>query len=442
MTAKIQIRRDTISNWSGASPTANLSAGEIGVAFTAAGDVHGIKIGPSGGGNWNSLPYLSGTLPDLDVAGITSWNDNALRTTGRFILNSNFATDGPSGSIAFVADDGRITCLSVAFGTSHLHIVTTEGNSAATPNPVPAKMLFRIYDGNAATPAWREWTPLSLWSSSDGTTGVNITAKSITLKDTATGLTVDGNSVLTGNVTVNGTTTLGNADADIVTVRAGLVGAPIITTAGDTDTGIYFPAANEFAIATGGTAAITVNSSQNVNVAGVLTAAVGTWPQCVQNKITTTFTVPLLTARPTNFNTGGITQFETTITPRFTTSKLLVRFSLCISQVGGGGAFILARRIGGTGTEIGSSTEPSPGNRQYGIAPIDFDGDAITTVTTMSFEHLDAPSTTSAVTYALYVYRNNAVASNDLHINRTENDGDSNDHERVTSTVTIQEFFA
>lgn len=271
MTAKIQIRRDTISNWSGASPTANLSAGEIGVAFTAAGDVHGIKIGPSGGGNWNSLPYLSGTLPDLDVAGITSWNDNALRTTGRFILNSNFATDGPSGSIAFVADDGRITCMSVAFGTSHLHIVTTEGNSAATPTAVPAKMLFRIYDGNAATPAWRDWTPLSLWSSS-ATTGVDITAKSITLKDTATGLTVDGNSVLTGNVTVNGTTTLGNANADIVTVQAGLVGAPIITTAGDTDTGIYFPAANEFAITTGGANAVQFNSAQAVTFFGALAA--------------------------------------------------------------------------------------------------------------------------------------------------------------------------
>lgn len=236
MTAKIQIRRDTISNWSGASPTANLSAGEIGVAFTAAGDVHGVKIGPSGGGNWNSLPYLNGTLPDIDVSGITSWNDNALRTTGRFILNSDFATDGPSGSIAFVADDGRITCLSVAFGTSHLHIVTTEGNSAATPTAVPAKMLFRIYDGNAATPAWRDWTPLSLWSSS-ASTGVDITSRSVAVQD-------------------------------------GTVGAPSITNVGDSDTGVYFPADNTFAVGLNGANAILAETTGvKINVAPTLAAA-------------------------------------------------------------------------------------------------------------------------------------------------------------------------
>lgn len=236
MTAKIQIRRDTISNWSGASPTANLSAGEIGVAFTAAGDVHGVKIGPSGGGNWNSLPYLNGTLPDIDVSGITSWNDNALRTTGRFILNANFATDGPSGAIAFVTDDGRITCMSVAFGTSHLHIVTTEGNSAATPTAVPAKMLFRIYDGNAATPAWRDWTPLSLWSSS-ASTGVDITSRSVAVQD-------------------------------------GTVGAPSITNVGDSDTGVYFPADNTFAVGLNGSNAILAETTGvKVNVSPTLALA-------------------------------------------------------------------------------------------------------------------------------------------------------------------------
>jgi hypothetical protein len=245
VTAKIQIRRDTISNWGSASPTANLSAGEIGVAFSASGDVHGVKIGPSGGGNWNSLPYLNGTLPDIDVSGITSWNDNALRTTGRFIITSDFASNGPSGSIAFVADDGRITCMSVAFGSSHLHIVTTEGNSAATPTAVPAKMLFRIYDGNAATPAWRDWTPLSLWSSS-ATTGVDVTAKSLTLTNAT----------------------------NAVSVPDGTVAAPSITNTGDVDTGVYFPAADSLGIALNGANAILAETTGvKVNVSPTLALA-------------------------------------------------------------------------------------------------------------------------------------------------------------------------
>ena len=270
MSAKIQIRRDTISNWSGASPTAALAGGEIGVAFEASGAVHGIKIGPQGGGNWNSLPYLNGTLPNIDVTGITDWNNSALRTTGRFVVNSSFASNGPAAPIAFIANDGRITCLCVEFGTSVLHIVTTEGNGT-----VPAKMLFRIYDGDAA--AWREWTPLSIWASS-ATEGVNVVAKSITLKDAGTGLTVDGNSTLTGNVTVNGTTTLGNADADIVTVQAGTAANPIITTAAASTTGLYFPSAGTVGLSTGGTARVQVADASttitnNLIVNGTLGAA-------------------------------------------------------------------------------------------------------------------------------------------------------------------------
>jgi len=51
---------------------------------------------------------------------------------------------------------------------------------------------------------------------------------------------------------------------------AGSVSAPGITTTGDTNTGIYFPAADSVSITTGGTAALTVSSSQNVSVTGTL----------------------------------------------------------------------------------------------------------------------------------------------------------------------------
>lgn len=238
MTATIQIRRDTIANWDSASPAATLAAGEIGIAYDGGGAVHGIKVGPSAGGSWTSLPYLSGTLPILDVSGVTDWNTAALRTTGRFIVTSGVHTwtNGPSGSIALVADDGQATCLSFAYGTTHLHIVTTEGNAAATPNPVPAKMLFRIYDGNASPAAWRDWTPLSLWSSS-ASTGVDITSRSVAVQD-------------------------------------GTVGAPSITNVGDSDTGVYFPADNTFAVGLNGSNAILAETTGvKVNVSPTLALA-------------------------------------------------------------------------------------------------------------------------------------------------------------------------
>jgi hypothetical protein len=51
------------------------------------------------------------------------------------------------------------------------------------------------------------------------------------------------------------------------TVQAGTVSAPSITTAGDTNTGIFFPAADTIAFAGGGTEALRINSSAQIEFA-------------------------------------------------------------------------------------------------------------------------------------------------------------------------------
>jgi len=53
---------------------------------------------------------------------------------------------------------------------------------------------------------------------------------------------------------------------DTVVLTAGTVSAPSLTTVGDTNTGIYFPAADKVAIATGGTQRVIVDDSGNVGV--------------------------------------------------------------------------------------------------------------------------------------------------------------------------------
>lgn len=72
--------------------------------------------------------------------------------------------------------------------------------------------------------------------------------------------TGSGNNVLSTSPTLV-TPILGVAAATSVTVAAGAVGTPSITTAGDTNTGMFFPAADTIAFAKGGAEAMRINSS-------------------------------------------------------------------------------------------------------------------------------------------------------------------------------------
>jgi trimeric autotransporter adhesin len=56
-----------------------------------------------------------------------------------------------------------------------------------------------------------------------------------------------------------------NADAQFV-AAAGTASLPVITTTGDTNTGIFFPAADQVAITTGGTQRVVVDASGNVGI--------------------------------------------------------------------------------------------------------------------------------------------------------------------------------
>lgn len=221
MTAKIQVRRDTTANWNAGTPP-TLDVGEIGLDT----DLKQIKIGDNTN-NWTALPWLGGTLPyfsspsaDIDaasnrVAGVYRWAGIASITSGTV----------PAAPIDIKAADGGINMLVLVFGAVVLQHLWTDGDGSQ-----PQKSYTRIYDG-----AWRAWTPQNYWGFS-ATEGVDIVAKSIELKS-------------------------------IATFSAGTVGAPAITTTGDTNTGIAFTAADTVVVTTNGTAAITVGPAQGVTMA-------------------------------------------------------------------------------------------------------------------------------------------------------------------------------
>jgi hypothetical protein len=101
-------------------------------------------------------------------------------------------------------------------------------------------------------------------------TTINASASSglITTADTSTILQLQtgGTTAVTvdasQNVTLAGTLTA----TGVTTVPAGTVSAPAITTTGDTNTGIFFPAADTIAFAEGGVESMRIDSSGNVGI--------------------------------------------------------------------------------------------------------------------------------------------------------------------------------
>lgn len=232
MTAKIQVRRDTTTNWNAGTPP-TLDVGEIGLDT----DLKQIKIGDNTS-NWTALPWLGGTLPsfsspaaDIDassnrVTGLYRWTGIASITAGVV----------PVAPIDIKTADGGVNMLVLKFGTTVLQHLWTDGDGTSS---APPKSYSRIWDGDVS--AWRAWVPQNSWGIS-ATEGVDLVSKSIETKATAT-------------------------FAGVATFSAGTAAAPAITTTGDTDTGIAFTAANTVVVSTSGTAAITVGPTQGVTMA-------------------------------------------------------------------------------------------------------------------------------------------------------------------------------
>jgi len=223
VTALIQMRRDTAANWTSATPT--LAAGEWGFET----DTGNVKIGT--GALWNATPYLTSIptkAPTLDF--------DTMNVFGRYRITSALTglSNGPSGDIALVDNDGAADLLVITFGSAVVQALWTEGDGT-----LQQKSFFRVYDADSS--AWRAWTPMNSWAES-ASSGVNLVAKSITTKDDAT---------VEGDLVVNGSATLGDAAGDHVVVQAD--GAtPVIYPSGDTNTGVSFPIADQIALVAAG----------------------------------------------------------------------------------------------------------------------------------------------------------------------------------------------
>jgi hypothetical protein len=234
-----------------------------------------------------------------------------------------------------------------------------------------------------------------------------------------------GNATLTGDLAANGNTTLGNAGTDTLTLNSDNITVPNLT-----------PVVVDF---TSDKMLITdaSDSSKVKVVAGTYFA-----PQVKQ----TLYKDSTATGSPFVATSAGsgteITVLTTSITPRSTSSQVLVNVAVNYTAKGDGvyGAFRITRN----GTEIGSN---NVGTSLYGIAPYfglaDLNNNGLSS---QFIQILDSPSTTSAVTYKIHLYATGLSVLPSMWINKTtadiNNGGNNSAAARVSSSMTLQEYFA
>jgi len=127
-----------------------------------------------------------------------------------------------------------------------------------------------------------------------------------------------------------------------------------------------------------------------------------------------------------------------TITPKFSTSKILVHVNAALGvDTSVFNQMRVVRNIAGGSFSIVSAAD-SAGSRTAAHASV-YDGDNEGMITLQTFIHLDSPSTTSAVIYKVQL--GNSGGSGAIYINRSGRDNDSAAYDvRASSRIVLQEI--
>ncbi len=146
------------------------------------------------------------------------------------------------------------------------------------------------------------------------------------------------------------------------------------------------------------------------------------------------------TSTYTSSNTSGtfeVTGMNASITPKASSSKVLIIFSLnCDNQKDNSqGGF----RIYRNGAHLTAASAPSAGNRYTCNTTVGANANRDQSGMNKNFFYLDSPNTTSSRTYALYIYK---VTNDEITINMSTTDANQNDDPRMISTVTLMEVAA
>jgi hypothetical protein len=240
---------------------------DVGGACLQWGGAGGVNVTVNGPINMNGAnsaiqisPTGTGTVAISPVGALTV-NPTTASTMNNVAIGGTTAL---AGTFTDLRVNGTIS-LAGSTGTNG-YVLTSTGATAPTWQALPSSGLTITDD--TTTNATRY---LAFTSATSGTiTGQNVASTKLQFNPssgilTSTGFvgalngTVGATTASTGAFTTLGAT-------GVATFSAGSVSAPAITTTGDTNTGIFFPAADTIAFTEGGTEIMRLNSDGNVGI--------------------------------------------------------------------------------------------------------------------------------------------------------------------------------
>jgi hypothetical protein len=267
---------------------------QIDISPTGTGHVH---IKPTGTGSLEIAPTNVGTIDNMTIGATT-----ARAITGTTITATSFVGSGASltnvvnsltasTGISVSGSTGAVTVtntapdqtVAIASGTGisvtgtypNFTVTNTSPSSGGTVTSVTGTAPIVSSGGNTPAISISQSTTSTdgYLSSTDWTTFNNKYSTGGALGTPSSGTVTN----LTGTASININGTVGATTANtgafttlsatgVTTVAAGSVSAPAITTTGDTNTGIFFPAADTIAFTEGGTESMRIDSSGNVGI--------------------------------------------------------------------------------------------------------------------------------------------------------------------------------
>jgi hypothetical protein len=195
-----------------------------------------------------------GTTPVISMAAASASANGYLTSTDWNTFNNKTSNLGTVTSVA-----------ALTLGTTGTDLSSTVANGTTTP-----VITLQVPTASAANRGALSSADWSTFNSKANTASPTFTGTvglpAVTLAGTVAG---GGNQL--NNVVIGASTPLaGNfttlSATDVTTVQAGSAATPAITTSGDTNTGIFFPAADTIAFANGGAEALRITSAGNVGI--------------------------------------------------------------------------------------------------------------------------------------------------------------------------------
>ena len=182
--------------------------------------------------NGDAIPLGSASATQLDI---TAQGDLRLQDTtgGQYVALQAPSTIATSYTLTMPADDGTAGQALITDGSGVLSWSTAASGDVYGPASATDNAVARY----------------------DGTTGKIIQNSVVTIADTTGDMTGVG-TLNSGAITTTG----------VLTLPAGTVSAPALTTTGDTNTGMFFPAADTIAFTEGGVEAMRITSAGNVGI--------------------------------------------------------------------------------------------------------------------------------------------------------------------------------